>query len=80
MMERELVDMFMDTLQWLYYDRMVGSTSIGFSELVMSGGRIEVGLKMGKIQSSNAGSFAYGKGKKLFNGYHKKKEAESSAM
>ncbi|XP_050875925.1 uncharacterized protein LOC127079584 [Lathyrus oleraceus] len=46
-MERELVNMFMDTLQGPYYDRMVGSTSTGFSEFVMAGERIEVGLKMG---------------------------------
>lgn len=50
LMERELVDMFMGTLQGPYYDRMVGSTSTGFSELVMAGERIEAGLKMSKIQ------------------------------
>lgn len=49
LMERELFDMFMGTLQGPYYDRMVGITSTGFSELVIPGERIEVGLKMGKI-------------------------------
>ncbi|XP_050894768.1 uncharacterized protein LOC127101400 [Lathyrus oleraceus] len=80
MMERELVDMFMGTLQGPYYDRMVGSTSVGFSELVMSGERIEVGLKMSKIQSTNAGSSTGRSAKKPFGGYPKKKEGESSAM
>lgn len=49
LMERELVDMFMGTLQGPYYNIMVGSTYTSFSELVMAGDRIEVGLKMGKI-------------------------------
>lgn len=78
MMERELVDMFMGTLQGPYYDRMVESTSVGFSELVMEGERIEVGLKMDKIQSANAGSFVGESSKKSFSGYPKKKESEYS--
>lgn len=49
LMERELVDMFMGTLQGPYYDRMVGSTSTSFFELVMAGERIEAGPKMGKF-------------------------------
>lgn len=40
MMERELVDMIMSTLQGPYYDRMVEITSVGCSELVMAGERI----------------------------------------
>lgn len=80
MMERELIDMFMGTLKGSYYDRMVGSTSVGFSELVMAGERIEVGLKMGKIQSASVGSFTGGSGKKLFSWYPKKKENESSEI
>ncbi|XP_050895306.1 uncharacterized protein LOC127101923 [Lathyrus oleraceus] len=79
LMEREMVDMFMGTLQGPYYDRMMGSTSIGFSELVMAGERIEAGLEMGKIQSANTGSSASGVTKKSFNGNPKKKEGESSA-
>ncbi|XP_050897211.1 uncharacterized protein LOC127104037 [Lathyrus oleraceus] len=74
LMERELVDMFMGTLQGSYYDRMVGSTSTNFSELVMAGERIEVGLKMGKIQLANAGNSTSGTVKKPFSGHPKKKE------
>lgn len=79
-MERELVDMFMGTLQGLYYDRILGSISVGFSELVMVGERIEVGLKMGKIQFANVGSSACRSGKKTSSGYPKNKEGESSSM
>lgn len=78
-MERELVDMFMGTLQGPYYDIMVDSTFTGFSELVMDGERIEVGLKMGRIQSVTTGSSASGVSKKPFSGYPKKKEGESSS-
>lgn len=55
---------------------MVGSTSTGFSELVMVGERIEVGLKMGKMQSANGGSSVSRVSKKSFSGYPKKKEGE----
>lgn len=73
LMERELVDMFMSTSEGTYYDRMVGSTSVGFSELVMTGERIEAGVKMGKIQTSGTNSSASGVAKKPFGGYAKKK-------
>lgn len=47
--EHKLVDMFMGNLQGPYLDRMVGSTSYGFSDLVLAGERIENMIKMGKI-------------------------------
>lgn len=42
---------------------MVGSTSIGFSELVMVGEIIEVSLKLGIIQSAGSSSSSSGSGK-----------------
>ncbi|XP_058763419.1 uncharacterized protein LOC131636845 [Vicia villosa] len=50
LLERELVDMFMGTLQDPYLNRMVGCTTSEFSALVVVGERIEHGLKTGKIQ------------------------------
>ncbi|XP_058726070.1 uncharacterized protein LOC131597387 [Vicia villosa] len=50
LLERELVDMFMGTLQDPYLNRMVGCTASEFSALVVAGERIEHGLKTGKIQ------------------------------
>ena len=47
LMERELIDMFMSTLQGPFYEHMIGSSSARFAELVMDGERIEVGLKLG---------------------------------
>lgn len=45
----------------------------------MAGERIEAGLKMSKIQSSNTGSSTSEVSKKSFSDYPKKKEGESSA-
>ncbi|XP_050875901.1 uncharacterized protein LOC127079559 [Lathyrus oleraceus] len=50
LLEKELVDLFMDTLQGPYYKKMIGSTAPDFSHLVSAGIRIESMLKSGKIQ------------------------------
>ena len=50
LLEKELVDMFMGTLQGVYYENMVGSISSGFSDLVTIGERIDTGIKNEKIQ------------------------------
>lgn len=50
LLEKELVDLFMDTLQGPYFERMIGSTLFDFSHLVSVGARIESMLKIGKIQ------------------------------
>lgn len=49
LLEQELMDMFIGNLQGPYLDKMVGSTSSGFSDLVLSGERIKNMIKMGKI-------------------------------
>ncbi|XP_058784080.1 uncharacterized protein LOC131658847 [Vicia villosa] len=52
LLERELIDMFMDTLQDPYLNRMVGCAASEFSTLVVIGERIEHGLMTGKIQNT----------------------------
>ncbi|XP_058732769.1 uncharacterized protein LOC131604341 [Vicia villosa] len=52
LLERELIDMFMDTLQDPYLNRMVGCAASEFSTLVVIGERIEHGLLTGKIQNA----------------------------
>ena len=49
LIEREMTDMFMGTLQGEFLERMAGCTSSGFSDIVMAGERIENLLKVGKI-------------------------------
>lgn len=63
-------------LQGPYLDRMVGSTSLGFSNLVLAGERIENMIKMGKILNS---SCTLGVVKKPFVTYGKKREGETNA-
>lgn len=53
-LDKELVDMFMDTLQDTYFERMVGSTSSEFSDLVKVRECIESSLKSGKIQDASS--------------------------
>ena len=51
-----VIDMFIGNLQGLYYDKMFGSISSGFVDLVTIGERIGFGIKNGKItgEPSNA--------------------------
>lgn len=48
----ELVDIFMGRLQGMYLEKMVGSMSSNFSNVVTTGEHIENGLKTGKISGA----------------------------
>ena len=48
--ERELVDMFLGTLSGPFFNHLIGSSSAGFTELILTRERVEVGIKNGKIQ------------------------------
>ncbi|KAK2449436.1 hypothetical protein QL285_008633 [Trifolium repens] len=74
--ETELVDMFTNTLQGPYFERMIGSVSSGFSDLVRIGERIESGLKNGKIQAITG---SQGNTVKPTSSFVKKKEDEVNA-
>lgn len=76
LLEKELVGMFMDTLQGPYLDRLTRSTTSGFSNLVIIGERIENGLKIGKIQNTTTAASG---AKKYHSGFPKKKEGEANA-
>ncbi|KAK2422686.1 hypothetical protein QL285_033199 [Trifolium repens] len=77
LLETELVDMFTNTLQGAYFERMIGSFSSGFSELVRIGERIESGLKNGKIQATIG---SQGNPVKPTSSFVKKKEDEVNAV
>lgn len=49
-----VVDIFMDTLQGSYFEKIIGSVSSSFYDLVMVGERIESGLKSEKIQDASS--------------------------
>ena len=48
--DRELVDMFMGTLEGPFFNFLIRSSSLGFTELILTGERVESGIKSGKIQ------------------------------
>ena len=48
--ERELVDMFLGTLSGPFFNNLIGSSSTGFTELILTGERVEAGIRSGKIQ------------------------------
>ena len=52
--ERELVDMFLGTLSGPFFNHLIGSSSAGFTELILTGKRIEAGIKNGKIQKDTS--------------------------
>ena len=70
--------MFIGTLQGFYYDKMVGSVSSGFSDLVTIGERIEACIKSGKIQGASS-STPYNRKRHVPN-FSKKKEGEINVV
>ncbi|XP_050910855.1 uncharacterized protein LOC127126039 [Lathyrus oleraceus] len=75
MLERELTDMFIGTLQGVFMDRM-GSCPFGsFSDVVICGERTESLIKAGKINDVGSSS-----SKKPFSGAPRRREGETSAV
>ncbi|KAI5420335.1 hypothetical protein KIW84_044211 [Lathyrus oleraceus] len=56
MTDRELVDMYMGTLTGPFYSHLLGSSSSGFTELILTGERVESGIRSGKIQAATSAS------------------------
>ena len=49
MLEKEMCLMFLDTLTYPFYDKMVGYVYANFADLVSAGERIDDGLKKGRF-------------------------------
>ena len=54
--ERELIDMFLGTLSGPLFNHLIGSSSAGFTELILTRERVEAGIKSGKIQKDESSS------------------------
>src|SRR3954470_5453897 len=54
LLDKELVGMFLSTLQGQYYEKMMCNVSSNFTDLVIVGERIESGIKSGKIQITSS--------------------------
>ena len=42
--DRELVDMFLGTLSGPFFHHLIGNSSAGFTDLILTGERIEAGI------------------------------------
>lgn len=52
--DNESMDIFMGTLQGLYFEKMIGCSSTNFVDMVTVGERVESGLKSWKITDTTA--------------------------
>ncbi|XP_052723845.1 uncharacterized protein LOC128193782 [Vigna angularis] len=59
--DREVVAMFVNTLQPPFYEHMVGNVSANFADIIIIGERIEIGVKSGKIAYSSPATANYKK-------------------
>ncbi|XP_050876893.1 uncharacterized protein LOC127080623 [Lathyrus oleraceus] len=75
--DNELVDIFMGTLQGLYFEKMIGSSSTNFADMVTIGERVESELKYGKIIDTAAQQTT---NKRAHGGFAKKKEGEANTV
>lgn len=67
----------MGTLQGLYFEKMIGSSSTNFADMVTIGERVESGLKSGKIIDTTAQQTT---NKRPHRGFTKKKEGEANTV
>ena len=49
--------MFLGTLSSPFFNHLIGSSSAGFTELILTGEKVEAGIKSGKIQNDVSSSF-----------------------
>ena len=52
--DRELVDMFLGMFSGPFFNHLIGSSSAGFTELLLTGERVEAGILSGKIQKDTS--------------------------
>jgi len=74
LIDKEIIAMFIDTLQPPFYEHMIGSVSANFADIVIIGERIELGLKNGKI--AHGSSVVANPKKHGFNFGRKEEEAQ----
>ena len=56
--DKELVDMFLGTLYGPFFNHLIGSSSAGFTKLILTGERVEARIWSGKIQKDTSSSSA----------------------
>ena len=63
LLEKEITTLFINSLESIYYEKLVGSTTRDFADLVTTGEAIERALKSGKLNSLEASKKSYVKKK-----------------
>jgi hypothetical protein len=76
MLEKEMANMFMNTLPRSYLERLVGCNASNFTDVVSTGERVENYLKTCKIQNGVGSSGA----KKPFIGGQKRREGDANSV
>lgn len=76
--KKELADWFMDTVQIVFYEMMVSSLSVNFSDLVVMGIKIKLGMNRGKM-TTVVGTFNKD-AKKFSIGFQKKNEGDTNVV
>lgn len=72
--EKELADWFVDTVRPEFFERMVGSDTASFSDLVAVGIKVEIGLKNGKMIIAASNSNNNNNTKKFSSSFYKKRK------
>ncbi|XP_014523870.1 uncharacterized protein LOC106780130 [Vigna radiata var. radiata] len=70
--DKEMVAMFVSTLQPPFFEHMIGNVSSNFADIIIIGERIEIGLKSGKItsQATTSKKFVFNSEKEKEMGVH----------
>ena len=55
--DRKMIDMFLGPLTGPFFNLLIGSSSSGFTEMVLTGERIESGIKSGKIPMAASSNY-----------------------
>src|SRR4051812_17158810 len=71
--DRELVDMFMGTITGSFYSHLLGSSSSGFTDLILTGEHVENAIRSGKIQVGTSSGTA----KKPYHGRNESNDVHS---
>ena len=80
LIDMDMIYIFMGTLTGPFFNHLIGSSSAGFIELILTGERVEAGIKSRKIQgatSSDAQKKPYN-GKKESNAVYRQKGPNKS--
>ncbi|KAI5430834.1 hypothetical protein KIW84_035096 [Lathyrus oleraceus] len=77
MLEKEMANMFMNTLPGPYLERLVGCNASNFADVVSTGERVENYLKTCKIQNGGGSSSRV---KKSFIGGQKRREGDANSL